>query len=270
MNTPKRTLSHKFKSTLIITALAAAFLVGCGGTEDLEPPVTATAVATDTDLSVTLADKNSSTDKKWVSLKLDFAATVDTGPSKGTMLKGDLKLVSEKPAADGSADVKGVLVVGGDDKERPNLTDDQKKQIAALTSQFAKDVDAARKELADKVKALVDKFQEDRKAAANDSAALKALIDKFLADMNIAFKAFGDKVQTLADKLETDVNAITGGAGIGGGNCKAYKVEGKLAADGTLTLKFDLRNAVINGTGKKDAQGKYVGTFTGPQSGDSG
>jgi predicted small lipoprotein YifL len=53
MNTSKRTMTLKFKSTLMIAALSAAFLAGCGGTDELEPPVAATAVATDSDVSVT-------------------------------------------------------------------------------------------------------------------------------------------------------------------------------------------------------------------------
>ncbi|MFM2399437.1 MAG: hypothetical protein RL341_1594, partial [Pseudomonadota bacterium] len=137
-------VAQRFKTTLLI-ATSCAVLVACGGNEEVEPPASAALTQTATDVSVNLTDKAGG-EKKWSSLKLNFAATVDAGPSKGTVLKGDLKLTSSKPEADGSSEVKGVLVVGGDDKEnRPGLTDDQKKQLTALAEQYRKDVDAARK-----------------------------------------------------------------------------------------------------------------------------
>jgi mono/diheme cytochrome c family protein len=270
---------NKVRGVATLSLLCAALLAGCGGIEDLEedsstPVAEANLVIKGDEVSVELTNQDGKTDK-WTTMKFDFAATVDAGPSAGTKLEGDLKLVSSKPAEDGSSYVEGSLVLPTADDEscgKP-LTDEQKQQLEALSKKYREDVDAARKTFVDAVTPLVEQFRKDIKAAANEEAA-KAVIDKLKADLEAASKILQDSLKTLSEKYVADARAIVGDAAPpdGGKDCRAnaIPVKGKIDKDGMIKLNLTLSSGVIEGTGKADDKGNFAGTFKGPQTDDTG
>jgi mono/diheme cytochrome c family protein len=260
-----------------LSVLCAALLAGCGGIEDLEedstPAAQASVVIKGDEVSVELTNKDGKTDK-WTAMKFDFAATVDAGSSAGTKLEGDLKLVSSKPAEDGSSTLDGLLLLPAtqDDSCGKPLTDEQKQQLEALATKYRADADAARKAFVDAVSPLVEQFRTDIKAAANDEAA-KAVIEKFKTEIEAIGKILQESLKTLSEKYVADVKAVMGDAAPAQGkDCRAtaVPVAGKIDKDGMINLTFKLAGGTIEGSGKADDKGNFAGTFKGPQADDTG
>lgn len=219
---------------------------------------------------------------------LDFEGQVEAGPSKGTEVKGKLQLNAKSVDGGKNFEVTGKLIQRSSMAENdPALTDAQKEQIKAALKKF---YDASKADyekfrlgvatLTQSTDALL-KVQRDAWAsippnATNTAAQYQAINDKvkpiledFGKQLDSLQATLTKDLKTLNDTLQAELQAIKPSGGTT--TMADIPVTGTLTGDGKTTLTFDLGGgAKIVGTGQTDAKGKFIGTFTGPASADTG
>lgn len=219
---------------------------------------------------------------------LDFEGTVEAGPSKGTELKGKLQLNAKSIDGGKNFEVTGKLIQRSSMAEtNPALTDVQKEQIKVALRKFydASKVDYEKfrlgvATLTQSTDALL-KVQRDAWASvpanATTTAAqyqaindkVKPILEDFGKQLDALQSTLTKDLKTLNDALQNELQAIKPSGGTS--TMADIPVKGTLTGDGKTTLTFDLGGgAKIVGTGQTDAKGKFIGTFTGPASADTG
>jgi hypothetical protein len=269
-----------FNPKLAPLALGCALLVAaCGGgggssssTSSPLAPLGVDLISGASSETVSLTDSATGATTVYEVSKYLFSASVTDGKYKGMTIAGDLLLGAKET---GSSELKGTLLL-------QKSTDDTDPAIdAAYQAALAKcrsGSDAAYAEARAALKAAVATLKAAL-AAATTQAQIKAARDAFEAQYQAISKAARDK----ANAACTDLLKL------GGGSMetkpsdekeddddkpippRAIPVEGKMNADGSVSLKFEVKKmGTIKGTGTKDAKGNWMGTFTGPDSAGKG
>jgi ElaB/YqjD/DUF883 family membrane-anchored ribosome-binding protein len=244
-----------------------------------------TTIAQSSDDAAAKADKDESTRLAL----LDFEGKVTEGPSKDTELKG--KLILNGKSADGGKTftIEGKLISRTKAENQPMLTDAQRAALDALVKKFEADVQVRHEKFRNDVSALVEKTEallkplRDEWLAVDPKAAdakakyeaiaskAKVILEDFRKALGVLKDAFEADMKALRDTFEADVEKIVPGGLPGKKGVSVIPVTGTLAEDGSIKLTFDLgATGKIEGTGKRDAEGKYTGTFTGPAAADKG
>jgi archaellum component FlaC len=288
---------------LALIASALLVLTACGGGEGAQTPAAASVPAVSTlpapptlqslsanySTTVSIGSEQSGgvNETSRISL-LDFDGKVTEGPSKDTELSGKLVLKGTSTDQGKTYTLEGKLITSKAAQEQVQMSDAQREQINALVKQFNQDVaklhDSFREAVSTLTKDTEKQFKELRDQwikidpkAADANAQYQALtgqvntiVDALRKQLEMLSTKLQDDIQALRDKLEADIKAaVPAGTSDSAGN--VIPVTGTLSEDGKIALTFDLGSSgKIEGIGSSDAQGKFTGTFTGPQAGDKG